>query len=353
MWALGIVIPALLLVFFSWQIIKKAPQEGAEALKGGRVITLLLPPAGQGSAAQPIPTPPIAGKAGQPAAPSAPSQPQTAAPVIPPPGEGLKTAPDERLTENTPLGPLPKIAADGTKAWLYYARPSTYTGSGPAIAIIITGLGMARGTSDQALHLPPDVSLSFSPYAPDAPVWVGAARATGHEVLVDIPFEPKDYPAVDPGPYGLLSGQGEEANEQNLRWVLTRFAGYVGGLAPASEHFTNNGEAARPILQFMAGHGLMLDLGASSLPEQATSMLEHAGLPFLHADIRVEAGMTRDEITTQLLAAERVAQTHGHALIVVDASPVTLKEVAGWAELLGQKRIILIPVSALARLKFS
>lgn len=352
-WALAVLVPALLLAFFCWQIIRKAPEEGHDAQENGRALVLSLPASeAQKSAGEPKHIPAVSAP-GTSAAPSSPTSSAASGTIIPHPSPELKVAPAEELTEDTPLGPLPKISADGVKPWQYYGRPFTHSGSGPKIAIIVTGLGLSRQASDMALRLPPDMSLSFSPYAPNVPVWAGAARANGHEVLIDIPFEPKDYPDVDPGPYGLLSGQPFEANEQNLRWVLTRFSGYVGGLAPASEHFTDNKEAAKPILQFLAGHGLMLNLGASSLPDQATQMLEKTGLPFLHADVRIEFGMTADDITTQLLAAERLSRAHGSALIIVDASPMAMKALAAWAELLEQKGIVLIPVSALARSKFS
>lgn len=340
MWLAGsVVVPALLLTFFIWHISTKGSEEGLEAAAVGRVASVMVPMQ-VGEEAKPGPATP------------APS-PELSA-LVPPPGDGLKAAPADSLSVKTPLGILPRIASDGTKPWLYYSRPfNRTTGESPVIAVVVTGLGLGKQVTDQALHLPPEVSLSFSPYAADAAIWAGSARAVGHEVLVDLPFEPSDYPLTDPGPYALMTGLPPNINEQNLRWVLTRFPGYIGGVAMASEHFIQSRETARPPLHFFSGCGLMLVMASTGVLDLTRDMLEKIGLPYVGADVRLDKEMTRDTITVKLQSLERAARTHGHALLVVEATPLILKELAGWAELIGQKGIIIAPVSALARLKFS
>ena len=71
--------------------------------------------------------------------------------------------------------------------------------------------GILRGIAD----LPPEISLSFSPYAAELPAWIDAAHAYGHEVLLDLPdgdgtgasagdvtAAPATAPAVTPAPAG-------------------------------------------------------------------------------------------------------------------------------------------------------
>ena len=54
------------------------------------------------------------------------------------------------------------------------------------------------------------------------------ARQKGHEVLLEVPMEPYDFPDSDPGQYTLRAGVGEDANTKRLVWALTRFTGYAG-----------------------------------------------------------------------------------------------------------------------------
>ncbi|MEI9929704.1 MAG: divergent polysaccharide deacetylase family protein [Rhizomicrobium sp.] len=113
---------------------------------------------------------------------------------------------DPALIENTAQGPLPKIADNGAMPMRAYAPPVTGEGH-PRIAIVIGGLGISARQTDAALKgLPQGVTLGFLPYAADAQRAVSDARAQGHEVLLEVPMEPFDYPDSDPGPHTLRAG---------------------------------------------------------------------------------------------------------------------------------------------------
>src|SRR5262249_15250871 len=153
------------------------------------------------------------------------------------------------LVEKADAGNVPKIGPDGTKAWKYYAKPFERKGNMPFIAVIVSGLGEAKTVTENAMKLPENVTLSFSPYAKNIDTWTTAARTTGHEIMLDLPLEPANYPAVDPGPYGILSGKPPEENDMRLQWIMARTQGYIGFLTPQNENFSSNGEAFKALLQ--------------------------------------------------------------------------------------------------------
>ena len=66
----------------------------------------------------------------------------------------------------------------------------------------------------------------------------GAARADGHELFLEVPLEPFDYPDNDPGPETLLTGQPPRANLDKLYWLMARFGGYVGLINHMGARFT-------------------------------------------------------------------------------------------------------------------
>ena len=62
---------------------------------------------------------------------------------------------DPALVENTPIGPLPRIADDGTTPMRAYA-PAPISDDRPRIAIVIGGLGISAKATEAALKgLPP------------------------------------------------------------------------------------------------------------------------------------------------------------------------------------------------------
>ncbi len=76
----------------------------------------------------------------------------------------------------------------------------------PRIAIVIGGVGIsASGTADAFAKLPAPVTFAFAPYGADLDKLAEHARAEGHEVLLQVPMEPFDYPDNDPGPQTLLT----------------------------------------------------------------------------------------------------------------------------------------------------
>src|SRR6202045_5305348 len=85
-----------------------------------------------------------------------------------------------------------------------------------------------RATESAIASLPGAVTLGFAPYGADLARETARAREAGHDVVLQIPMEPFDFPRDNPGPHTLLAGAGKAANIDNLPWLMSRFAGYAG-----------------------------------------------------------------------------------------------------------------------------
>ena len=107
------------------------------------------------------------------------------------------------------------VVADGLKPFTVYAADADRAKAAkmPVVAIVIGGLGVgAAKTTDAIMRLPPAVTLAFTPYGSDPGKLAERARAQRHEILLQIPMEPFDYPDNDPGPQTLLTTLGAEQN---------------------------------------------------------------------------------------------------------------------------------------------
>ena len=156
--------------------------------------------------------------------------------VIPAPGNGAApsggAAIDQKFVEMTPHGLVPKIAADGVRPADAFAQPvKALPGKpdAPRVALIVGGLGVSTSaTSDAIAKLPGPVTLAFMPYGSDVVALVARARGEGHEVLLQVPMEPFDYPDNDPGPQTLLTSLAPQQNIDRLYWLMSRIQAYVG-----------------------------------------------------------------------------------------------------------------------------
>jgi hypothetical protein len=294
-----------------------------------------------------------------PAAPAIPAAPaRKPEPPAPPPvntaslpitvGGGLRPAPDPALVEKTRLGPLPRVSPDGRKPWQAYARPFDPADRRPRIAIVVSGLGLSGAATEAAIQrLPGPVTLSFAPYSKGLPQWIALARAAGHEALLDLPMEPVNFPANDPGPHTLLTSLTVDQNRERLHWLLGRVTGYVGVVNRMGSRFTTSATHVRPVLKELEKRGLLFVDSRSSLRSIAAQMAREVGLPRAVNNRFIDSEASRDAIDARLKELERIAKASGYAVGIGAPFPVTIDRLVRWTQTLDRKKLALAPISAL------
>jgi polysaccharide deacetylase 2 family uncharacterized protein YibQ len=269
------------------------------------------------------------------------------------PGSDVKkgAAVDTKLLEISRHGPIPKIAPDGARASEAYARKTPATAGnadGPRIALIVGGLGVgASSTSDALSKIPGPVTFAFAPYGNDLDNLVARARGEGHEILLQVPMEPFDYPDNDPGPQTLLSSLSGEQNVDRMQWLMSRFQGYVGVTNQMGARFTASEASLAPILRETSKRGLIYVDDGSSTRSLASQIAGANKVPFAKAEVIVDSVPTIAEIDKALVRLETIARERGTAIGYATALPVTIERVARWAKAVGGRGIVLVPISAI------
>lgn len=258
---------------------------------------------------------------------------------------------DPELLEETEFGAIPRISGAGTRPFDAYARPSetlATSGGKPLIAIVVSGLGLNQeGTLDAIERLPETVTLAFAPYGKTLDRTVSAARSEGHEIFLEVPLEPFDYPENDPGPDTLLTGQAPRDNLAKLFSVMGRFPGYVGLVNNMGARFTASGADFGPMMEELGARGLgYLDDGSSNR-SLAPQLARANRVPFGRVNAMIDANPARAPIMAALAALERQARESGSAIGIVSALPVSVEAVTEWAAGLAERGIEIVPASAL------
>ena len=270
------------------------------------------------------------------------------------PGSDVKkgASVDAKLLEISRHGPIPKIATDGARPSEAYARKAPLTAAnpdGPRIALVIGGLGVGASSTAEALSkIPGPVTFAFAPYGSDLDNSVARARGEGHEVLLQVPMEPLDYPDNDPGPQTLLSSLSGEQNVDRLQWLMSRFQGYVGVTNQMGARFTASEASLAPVLREAAKRGLIYVDDGSSARSLASQIAGANKVPFAKADVVIDAVPTAAEIDKALVRLETIARERGTATGYATALPVTIERVARWAKAVPGRGIMLVPISAIA-----
>lgn len=265
-------------------------------------------------------------------------------------GQNLKIAhiPDKALIETSETGPLPVRATDGRRPFDVYARPWS-GGRGARVAIVIGGLSVSQtGTQAAIAKLPAEVTLAFAPQGNSIGRWMQAARQSGHEIVMQVPLEPFDYPKVNPGRNTLTVAASADENLKSLHWALSRTTNYTGVMNYMGARFSADAAAMEPFIAELGKRGLAYIDDGSSARSLAPDLALKDGVPFVAGDMAIDAVQDRGEILKKLDSLEATARAKGTAVGIGSAFDLTVDTVSSWVVEAKKRGIEIVPISAVA-----
>lgn len=265
-------------------------------------------------------------------------------------GQSLRLAhiPDNRIIEQTDYGPLPIIGQKGERAVDIYARP--WSGArGVRIAIIVGGLGLSQTGSNHALNtLDSDITLGFAANGNSLNRWMQNARRNGHEILLQVPLEPFNYPQNNPGQGTLEVNAGSGQNLAKLYQAMARITNYTGIANYMGARFLSEQTALEPIMRDIAQRGILFFDDGTTAQSKAGNLARNYGIPFAASDILLDSVVAEQAILQQLDTLERIARANGTAIGTASAFPLTVNTIAKWSNEAKARGIEIVGLSALA-----
>ena len=208
------------------------------------------------------------------------------------------------------------------------------------LAFVVDGLGLSQSATDAAINkLPANVMLAFSPYTRDLKKWMAKAKEKGHEVLIEVPMESKQFPAEDPGPLGLLTSVEVKDNTDRLEAILKESAGAVGVLDTMGTKFRESGPHIDLLFAKLKQVNLFYVQGSAGV------RVGEASVPTAISDVTIDERPFRAAIDARLDYAERLAKYQGSAVVSLSAKPVSFERLVLWLEQAQKKGVTLAPIS--------
>ena len=220
------------------------------------------------------------------------------------------------------------------------AAPPRPNDSAAKIAVVVEGLGLnAIATESAILKLPSAVTLAFSPYARELKKWMDMAKENGHEVLIEVPMESKEFPAQDPGPLGLLTSLEEKELSDRLEKILKGAEGAVGVLDTMGSQYRESDTHISAVFTKLSEENLYYVQGRPGI------RVGESTVPTAVADVLIDERPFRAAIDARLDYLERLAKYQGSAVAAVGAKPVSFERLVLWMEQIADKGVSLAPVS--------
>ncbi|MBD9450674.1 divergent polysaccharide deacetylase family protein [Rhizobium sp. RHZ02] len=259
----------------------------------------------------------------------------------------MAALPNDALLENTPLGRLPIVGPDGRRPMDQYARP--WSGAhGTRIAIVVSGLGLSQtGTQRAIQQLPEEVTFAFAASGNSLQRWMQEARRGGHEILLQVPFEPFDYPANDPGPDTLLTSTSAAKNIEGLHRAMGEITNYTGIMNYQGGRFLSDPNAMEPVMRDIGKRGLLFLDDGTSAQSKTAAVAKGTEAPYAFADVQLDKQLDVNAIIQKLDELERVAKRNGQAIGVAAAFDESIDAIAQWTQEAAMRGIEIVGVAAL------
>ena len=222
---------------------------------------------------------------------------------------------------------LPRIADDGTEPYNFYKAPFDHKKYAltAKLAIIVTGLGLAKETTKIAMEkLPAAVTLSFSPFAPTFVSQVISARENGHETMVDLYLEEdtasggKNFSS----PNTILIRLPYSENLARAKATLLNKGAVTGVVALGGSAFKSAPATSLAAVQkFIMDKGLIYLESDPDFPKAAGSV---AGGFFLNTGATYNQDLNTKDLLVFIKRAADLALEKGKYIIILPLSKATL-----------------------------
>lgn len=217
----------------------------------------------------------------------------------------------------------------------------------PVVIIIIKELGLNPSFTHEALSLPKEITMGFSPYSARLGELVSESKALGHESILNIPMEVKDEHVDNPGEYTLLTKNSDAGNIKILEKLLGIAKDFDAVYSDADEVFTKSANRLQPVLEVLKQESKHFIYGGGY---ENYSTIQASGIvndPILVNDLALDDDVSSDAINTQFVAMEKIANEKGYVVATAHAYPITINILKTWLEKAPEKGFVVSPASLL------
>lgn len=218
---------------------------------------------------------------------------------------------------------------------------------GPVVAIIVDDLGADPAIMQNFLDLHLNLTAAVLPNLSHSRVVAELAHANGREVLLHIPMEPKNYPAVDPGEKALLVDLSSTEIDSRLRDYLLTVPWVVGANNHMGSRFTESHEGMREVLKTLKMAGLFFVDSRTTADTVAIAEAKKGGIAYAERDLFLDNDLTEESICRQLRNLIAIAKEQGSAIGICHPHIETLAALRTEATSFAAAGVNLVAVSAL------
>jgi len=216
----------------------------------------------------------------------------------------------------------------------------------PKIGIIIDDVGYDSSLAKAFIQLDLPLTLSILPFAPGSKSIAQRAKKEGREIMLHLPMEPINYPAVDPGDGVLLLSMDKEM----ILEVLNRDLSWVPFASGVNNHmgsrFTASEEKMVVVLTELKRRGLYFIDSRTTSRSVAFKVAKRMALRTASRDIFLDNELSENALKIQMERLLSLARQKGWAIGIGHPHQETLELLKKYESTLTHETEV-VPVSKL------
>ncbi|MFH2092582.1 MAG: divergent polysaccharide deacetylase family protein [Pseudomonadota bacterium] len=198
----------------------------------------------------------------------------------------------------------------------------------PCIAIIIDDIGYDRKTALALFELHPDITFSVLPFSPFGQQLSQKLHAKGAQLMLHLPMEPMEYPAVDPGPGAIFADMNPDVLLDQLKKDIKQVPYIVGVNNHMGSKLTAQSDQMNQIFTILKKESLFFVDSRTAPQSQGKASARLLKINFAQRDVFLDNVQQIEYITGQFQELIDIAKKHGSAIGIGHPYKATLETLA-------------------------
>ena len=216
----------------------------------------------------------------------------------------------------------------------------------PRVAIIVDDIGYDRKMARKFMALDTNLTFSILPHTPHNSEIANKAHKKGIEIMLHLPMEPIEYPAIDPGPGALLAEMSPDELIRQLEKNIASVPHAKGVNNHMGSRLTAESNQIYQVFTILRKRNLFFIDSRSTTKTLCRPSARLFKIPFAERDVFIDHKANPAFIRKQLERLVTIARHRGKAIGIAHPSRTTYKVLHQMLPEL-KKQIQLVPASEL------
>jgi len=253
----------------------------------------------------------------------------------------------ERLPEKPTFEIYPKVIIPSDRPVTKPKRPPAQ--KLPKVAIIIDDLGYDKKIAEEFIALDAAFTFSILPHSPQQKKIVRLAKKRGLEIMLHLPMEPLEYPAVNPGAGTLLTSMSPNQLLDQLEKNLNDIPSAAGVNNHMGSKLTADSDQMNQIFSILKKRGLFFIDSRTTADTLCRPSAKLFKVPFAQRDVFIDHFQRPEFIREQIRQLIETAKRHGEAVGIAHPHLETIKVLREMLPEI-QKNVQMVPASEIVHI---